>query len=467
VNPLGLWTLQAGGGDIGTLPKKLDSFFFVHHPLAGNGSVLALITGQEGGNPQWSKAGLMLRENETPGARNVFLGMSTGPGLLLTYRPAARRTTLFEGAGQRYAPRRFPTWLRLQREGDTITPFTSTDGFGWTQLHSPITLRALGADLLAGMAVSAFEGGTTAAGFNTPLVLPGLLSPIVQVAAGSGTVLLTWPAVSQAAGYRVRRSNPSISGFAAELLTPDPIRETSFTDRELQNGKPIRYLVSAVWEQDGQLVEGWPTAVVATPTGIPGGLFGYDINLEATQMRGAVLFDPATEIYKISGSGGEIGGTEDRGYFVSRWLTGDFQLTAQLLDKPSQTAPGARAGLMVRESLDGPSRMAFLAGSAAGGLLLQQRLKEGGKAAVPRKPVLPDKRMRLPLLLRLVRRGSTLTSFYSVDGVKFTPAGKPLRFNPALPESLYVGYAITAQNAGAISSHFFRDLIIESLPPEP
>jgi hypothetical protein len=289
--------------------------------------------------------------------------MTTGPGVFLSYRPVARKATVVEGAGGVYGSRRFPTWLRIQREDDRLTPFTSSDGFGWSQVHSPITLSRLDPNALVGMAISAFAQGPTTAVFSSPIVTPGMISPIVQVCAGNGAVLLNWPPVRGANGYLVRRSASNAPGFAADLITPGPIRETSYADTGLANGAAVRYLISAEFEQDGQQVEGWPTAVLATPVGTPDNLFGCDINLETTQIRGSIVFDLARAVYQVTGSGGGIGDTADRFFHAARWLTGDFQITAKLLDRPTRI--GAKAGLMLRESLDGPSRMAYIAETAA------------------------------------------------------------------------------------------------------
>jgi hypothetical protein len=459
VDNVGRWTVHATNGDIGTVPKKLDNCFWISQPLVGDGSILMLLLGQEGGSSQWAKTGVMIRANNTPGAPNVFLGMTTGHGVLITYRPVANRGTLSEGADRRYGPRRFPIWLRLQREGDHFTPFSSVDGFGWTQLHSPIVLPRFPEAALAGIVTSAFFEGSTTAVLSNPLVVPSLGSPIVQASAGNGAVLLTWPPVSSAVAYRVRRGEPNAPGFAADVLTPSPMRETSFADTDRPNERPARYLVSALFEQIGQQVEGWPADIMATPVPTPGHLFGCDINLEATQLRGGIAFDPASELYKISGAGGDVGGTEDHCFYASEWVQGDFQVTARILDK------GGKAGVMVRETLTGPSRMLFLAGTPANGVLFQYRPATGAAAASPGKPALPPKRFQPPLFLRLVRRGATITPFFSVDGATFTPAARPQRFNPPLPESLYFGYAITSQNPGAIASNSFSHLTIGPPPP--
>ena len=54
-------------------------------------------------------------------------------------------------------------------------------------------------------------------------------------------------------------------------------------------------------------------------------------------------------VYTISGSGQQIGGTEDECHFVAMPVTGDFTLTARVLSQ-SGGAVNAQAGVMIRES---------------------------------------------------------------------------------------------------------------------
>jgi hypothetical protein len=300
---------------------------------------------------------------------------------------------------------------------------------------------------------------------DNPTVAPGQVSPIVQTCAGNGAVLLTWPPVTNAVAYIVRRSAPATPGFAADLLTATPIRETSFADTNLPNGKAVRYLVSAMFEHDRQRVEGMATAIIATPVATPPNLFGCDLSLEATQLRGAIAFDSTTGTYQISGAGGDIGDTVDRCFFASQLVKGDFQITARILDKPSRTHALAKAGLMVREALEGPARMATLVGTAASGLALQYREQMGAPASAITTPI-ADKDFKPAIFLRLVRKGATITPFLSADGTTFTPAGEPRVFDPPLAESLYVGYAITSHNIGAIATNTFSDLSIGPPPAQ-
>lgn len=63
--------------------------------------------------------------------------------------------------------------------------------------------------------------------------------------------------------------------------------------------------------------------------------------------------------YTISGSG-LIGGTEDSCDFMYKQVTGDFDITAKIVDIPKYEN-GQISGLMLRESLDNGSKMAMLA----------------------------------------------------------------------------------------------------------
>lgn len=458
VDPRGFWTLRASNGDTA---GNADSLFFVSQPMSGDGSILALMFGQQGGNPQFGKAGLMIRADNSSGAANIHFFMTTGRGPGITYRPFARQPTFDEGAGRQYGARQFPIWLRLQREGDRFTPFISSDGFAWDQVHAPITLPGFPKDAVVGLTGASVYEGAVSAAFGNVTVVPGRVSPNLRVSSGNGRTLLTWQPVQGATGYMVRRSAANVPGFAADLITREPIKETSLAENNLPNGQPIRYLVSATFEENGQPIEGWTSAAMAFPVPTPGNLFGTDINIEATQLRGGILYDPATAVYTIAGAGGGIGGTEDRAFLASQLVNGDFQVTAKILEKTN-----AVAGLMARENLDGASRMAFFGGALRQGLALRYRESEGETIGFTGPPALSDADFRPPLFLRLVRRGNSIAPFISADGTTFTPAGAPKTFNPPLPEALYVGYAISSQNPAQTASGTFSDLTIGP-PPAP
>ncbi len=65
----GGFQLLASGGDIW---ESADAFHFASRPLAGDGVIVARVAAMQYTDP-WAKAGVMLRENDSAGAKYVFL----------------------------------------------------------------------------------------------------------------------------------------------------------------------------------------------------------------------------------------------------------------------------------------------------------------------------------------------------------------------------------------------------------
>ncbi len=109
---------------------------------------------------------------------------------------------------------------------------------------------------------------------------------------------------------------------------------------------------------EGSLATAQFDNVTLTP-GPLGTLLGRTVGLSATQGTDA----QSAGIYTLTASGDGYSGTGDDGYFSSQTITGDFTLTARILNT---SGPGSlRAGLMLRQTFDRRARMAFV-GLAAG-----------------------------------------------------------------------------------------------------
>jgi hypothetical protein len=459
VDDRGLWTLRADNGDIF---GSADQMFFVYQPLSGDGSIAAAILGQQGGDPAWAKTGVHIRGSDVDSAQNVDLHMTSGNGLEFTARPVAKKDTTSYGGNALYGPRVFPTWLRMQREGNSFTPFVAYDGLAWTQVHSPVTIDGFPKDALAGLSAASHAKGKPVLGlFSPPAVTSGMNSPIVQVSAGDGSVLLSWQPVANAAGYLVRRSAPDTPSFSSDSLTPAPIKETTFSQSGLPNDKPVRYLVSAVFTQSGQLVEGYATAVTATPSANPANMTTGDINVENTLLRGSLKFDAGTSVYTIAGSGTNIGGTSDRVFFASQAVKGNFFLSVRFPGGP--TAKGSKIGLMLRESLDGPSRMLAFVRTGTTGASLEWRDEAGGTASSTRARLLTQYYTG-PLTMDLIRRGNVIIALYSTDGQHYAYATDPKTFAVPLPDTLYVGLTVVSPDPTVITSGTFDNLKTGLIP---
>jgi hypothetical protein len=208
-------------------------------------------------------------------------------------------------------------------------------------------------------------------------------------------------------------------------------------------------------------VEG-PLAIVSLmPEAVLPGWVGS--SLDEDRWFGSAGYEGASGVITVRGSGSDRAPTGDRGYFLRRRVEGDFQLTVTMLTRPAGgTDPRAGAGLMIRESLDPGGRTASLmVHHGPAGLRFQWRPSRDAWAQS--RPPLPEAALRLPILLRLTRRGDTLTAGYSKDdGKSWRPAGEAVRFEEPLPRSVYAGLAVTSHREGEISAARFRGVRIRS-----
>ena len=145
----GVYTISGGGADIwGTS----DQFHFNRGFLTGNGTVVAEVTGIAG-TSSWAKCGVMLRNDATPGSAYADVVATPGSGVAFQWR-----TTANASAGQTQIQGiRVPVWVKLQREGKSITGYYSANGTTWTQIGSAHTI-SLASPTLAGVAVTAHNG---------------------------------------------------------------------------------------------------------------------------------------------------------------------------------------------------------------------------------------------------------------------------------------------------------------------
>jgi hypothetical protein len=191
----------------------------------------------------------------------------------------------------------------------------------------------------------------------------------------------------------------------------------------------------------------------------PPGWTGCSINEGARS--GSLLFDLGSGEIRLRGSGADIWDTTDGFYYLHQAVTDDVQVRVKMLTRPTGTSPHAKAGLMIRDSLEAGARHAsLLIHHRRSGLAFQWRHRANDyPGTAGRSSVVRSAALLLPITLRLTRRGSTVIPEYSSDdGRSYQPAGLPITFGDPLPKTVYVGLAITAHAPGRISEARFRDL---------
>jgi hypothetical protein len=347
---VGLLGHESGGGS--SLPlgpggeAVNDTFYFVHQPLAGDGSLTVRVTslaglvpsgsgrvraGQGGQPPMvpglqpWSKAGIIVKASTSQGSAYAAL-MVTGthgvrmqhdytgdtPGLLGTVSPAS------------------PRWLRLTRSGDAITGYDSSDGVHWTEVGTA-TLPGLPAMVQAGLfaaspqqnrAITQSLGG--ASGASAPTLATGTFDH-VQGLPGTwvgtqvgGAPAATYPTAAggfQQAGGRLTVTgsgdiSPAVPGgdFGANIghtligtfagLVAAVVVAAMFITAEYRRGL-IRTTLAAS-PRRGQVLAAKAAVIgaVAFAAGLAGGAIG--LPLGTSQLRASGVFiDPVTALTQL------------------------------------------------------------------------------------------------------------------------------------------------------------------------
>ncbi|MDG4860285.1 ABC transporter permease subunit [Streptomyces sp. T-3] len=203
-----------------------DGFYFVHQGLAGDGTLTTRVSGLTGENPkqapEWAKAGIILKESAEPGAPYV--------ALMVTEKHGVRLQTGFTGdeAGSATPPSE-PRWLRLTRDGATVTGYESADGKQWDKVG---TARLDGApkDVRAGLFVASpgilklqREFGMSAMG-EQPSRSTAKFDQVALDAAGTGGPGGSWQSTdvgeSQAGGGRLERSGGTFTLTGSGDIAP-------------------------------------------------------------------------------------------------------------------------------------------------------------------------------------------------------------------------------------------------------
>ncbi|MEW9532752.1 hypothetical protein [Microbispora sp. NPDC049125] len=112
------------GSTKGISPQYRDAGDYVHRVLLGDGSITVRVASQKNNDP-WAKGGLMLRASTEPGSPYAALMITPGNGVRLQ----ANFTTDIPGSSGR-APR----WLKLTRQGTSVTGSESADGVTWNKV---------------------------------------------------------------------------------------------------------------------------------------------------------------------------------------------------------------------------------------------------------------------------------------------------------------------------------------------
>lgn len=165
----GTWTVSGSGADIW---GNADAFRYVWRRQNGNVQIVVKVTSLQNQH-SWSKAGIMFREDITPGSRHVSLFVTPAMGISFQSRSVANQASVSATVAGFAAP----YWIKLSRSGSTFTAWRSPDNVTWTQVGAARTVD-LDPVLHAGLAVTSHNNPVLSAATFTNLAFnrpPALL----------------------------------------------------------------------------------------------------------------------------------------------------------------------------------------------------------------------------------------------------------------------------------------------------
>jgi hypothetical protein len=157
--------------------------------------------------------------------------------------------------------------------------------------------------------------------------------------------------------------------------------------------------------------------------------------------------------YTMSALGADIWGQSDEFRFAYKQLSGDGEISAQVLSA-TNTDAWVKAGVMIRETLDPGSKHAIMAitPTVGQGVAFQNRVTTSGDSFSAHH----DVGLSYPCWVKLVRQGNQITAYYSENGVNWVQVppgtGGDASRNPQtilMNTNVYIGLALTSHNANA------------------
>ncbi len=150
-------------------------------------------------------------------------------------------------------------------------------------------------------------------------------------------------------------------------------------------------------------------------------------------------------------SGSDIGGTGDAFHYVYQSMSNNCALIAQV-SLALNTNANAKAGVMIRDSLNANAANAFIGVMPGNRVVFQYRSSDGGGSSSNSVTGLSQS-----YWVKLAQSGSTLTGYYSVNGVNWTQLGTTTI--ASMGASNYGGLAFDNNNNSTFNTATFAGII--------
>jgi regulation of enolase protein 1 (concanavalin A-like superfamily) len=255
----------------------------------------------------------------------------------------------------------------------------------------------------------------------------------------NSAVQLKWMPSLNATSYNVKRATVSGGPYTTIASVANP----GYADTGLTADTTYYYVVSAV-SPDLESANSQEVFKSMAST------FAANQDIGSTGLAGSTTNNGTQTV--LQGSGADIWDTADAFQFNYSPVTGDQTIIARVNSQTNSNG-WAKAGLMIRESLDANAKNVFVAITPSNGATFQNRVDTGGTTsnAVAAGPV-------APYWLKLVRTGNTFTGYRSSDGTAWTLLGSA---NVSMSSNVYIGLAVTSHDNTKLSTVEFDNILVK------
>jgi regulation of enolase protein 1 (concanavalin A-like superfamily) len=192
------------------------------------------------------------------------------------------------------------------------------------------------------------------------------------------------------------------------------------------------------------------TLISATtaPTSAAAAVFGTNADIGSVATAGTSSF--ANGIYTLTDSGGDIWNPAVAFQYDYQTMIGDGSITVRV-SSLTNTDPWAKAGVMMRQSLDPEDLFTAVYATPGNGVVFQ------GLPSAGASDFSSGVGATAPCWVRLTRSGNSFSSSTSTDGIAWTPIQT---ITIAMSAQVYVGLAVCSHNLSEVATATFDSLTL-------
>ena len=296
-------------------------------------------------------------------------------------------------------------------------------------------------DLIATTTIKAYasKSGMTDSAVSTALYtinLPIVAEPIFSPAEGTYTTIQSVTLSSATAGATIR--------YTADGSTPNSSSTVYSGPISVVESKTIKAYATKYGMTDSSISQATYTLNLPPPSPWLHGDIGI------VNPAGTALYSNGS--FSNTGAGADIEGTEDAFHYIYQSISGDVTVTARV-ESLDNTDPWAKAGVMIRSTLDANSKNVFTGITPSNGITFQSRTSTTGNTSAT-----VAGGFTAPYWVRIKREGNVVSSFRSPDGVTWTQVGTDLAIS--LGTDVYIGLAVSSHTTSTLATGVFKNVTV-------